>query len=131
MLRLAHGCTFKLKRLDQPVHVYSKTTTDYGSRNATYLKVRDRASYAFALVSVAAALELDGNLIRQARLALGGVAHKPWRALEAEKFLVGKPATEANFKQAAENEMRHAKSLEHNGFKIQLGKRAITQAMQG
>ncbi len=103
--------------------------------NSSYLKVRDRSSYAFALVSVAAALELDGNHIKQARLALGGVAHKPWRALEAEKFLVGNPATEANFKQAAENEMRHAKSLEHNAFKIELGKRAmvraLTQAMQG
>lgn len=94
-----------------------------------YLKVRDRASYAFALVSVAAALEMDGNLIRQARVALGGVAHKPWRALDAEKFLAGKEATEENFKQAAEIEMSKAKPLEHNAFKVELGKRAIARAL--
>ncbi len=94
-----------------------------------YLKVRDRASYAFALVSVAAALEMDGASIKQARVALGGVAHKPWRALEAEKFLVGKAATEANFKQAAEAGMKSAKPLEHNKFKVELGKRAIVRAL--
>lgn len=100
-----------------------------------YLKVRDRSSYAFALISVAAALETDGNQIKQVRLAMGGVAHKPWRALEAEKFLTGKAATEANFKSAAEAEMRQAKPLEHNKFKVELGTRAIvralTQAMNG
>jgi xanthine dehydrogenase YagS FAD-binding subunit len=95
-----------------------------------YLKVRDRASYAFALVSVAAALEMDGNRIKQARLAMGGVAHKPWRAMEAERFLVGKTADEANFKLAAEAEMRQAKPLEHNEFKIELGRRAIVHALQ-
>lgn len=94
-----------------------------------YLKVRDRASYAFALISVAAALETNGNKIRQARIALGGVAHKPWRASEAEKFLVGKDATEANFKAAAEAEMKAAKTLEHNKFKVELGKRAIVRAL--
>jgi xanthine dehydrogenase YagS FAD-binding subunit len=94
-----------------------------------YLKVRDRASYAFALVSVAAALEMDGNNIKQVRVALGGVSHKPWRALEAENFLSGKPATEANFKLAAEGEMRTAKPLEHNKFKVELGKRAIVRAL--
>jgi xanthine dehydrogenase YagS FAD-binding subunit len=94
-----------------------------------YLKVRDRASYAFALVSVAAALETDGNTIKQARVAMGGVAHKPWRATEAEKVLVGKAATEAVFTQAAEAEMRNAKPLEHNRFKVELGKRAIVRAL--
>ncbi|MDO1450843.1 xanthine dehydrogenase family protein subunit M [Rhodocytophaga aerolata] len=94
-----------------------------------YLKVRDRASYAFALISVAAGVELEGTRIKQAKIALGGVAHKPWRALEAEKFLIGKEATEANFKQAAELEMKSAKPLEHNEFKIELGKRAITRAL--
>lgn len=94
-----------------------------------YLKVRDRASYAFALVSVAAALETNGNKIKQARVALGGVAHKPWRAMEAEKFLVGKDATEANFKAAAEMEMKSAKPLEHNKFKVELGKRAIARSL--
>lgn len=94
-----------------------------------YLKVRDRASYAFALVSVAAAIEMNGNQIKEARIAMGGVAHKPWRAMEAEKFLAGKPATEENFKQAAENEMKNAKPLEHNKFKVELGKRAIVRAL--
>ncbi|MDQ3747545.1 MAG: xanthine dehydrogenase family protein subunit M [Acidobacteriota bacterium] len=95
-----------------------------------YLKVRDRASYAFALVSVAAALEMNGNKIKQARIAMGGVAHKPWRATEAEKMLVGNEATEANFKQAAEAEMKNAKPLEHNKFKIELGNRGIVRALQ-
>jgi len=94
-----------------------------------YLKVRDRASYAFALVSVAAALEMDGNKINQVRIALGGVSHKPWRAMEAERFLTGKEATEANFKLAAEMEMKAAKPLEHNKFKVELGRRAIVRAL--
>ena len=94
-----------------------------------YLKVRDRASYAFALVSVAAALETEGSKIKTVRVAMGGVAHKPWRALEAEKFLAGKEATEANFQAAAEAEMKNAKPLEHNKFKVELGKRAIVRAL--
>jgi len=95
-----------------------------------YLKVRDRASYAFALVSVAAALDLgSNNRINAARVALGGVAHKPWRATQAEKVLAGKAATEAVFIQAAEAEMRNAKPLEHNRFKVELGKRAIVRAL--
>ncbi|UFH57079.1 xanthine dehydrogenase family protein subunit M [Spirosoma sp. KNUC1025] len=95
-----------------------------------YLKVRDRASYAFALVSVAAALEMQGSKIVQARIAMGGVAHKPWRALKAEQMLVGKDATEANFKLAANAEMADAKPLEHNAFKVELGNRSIVLALQ-
>ncbi|MGI8469579.1 MAG: FAD binding domain-containing protein [Pyrinomonadaceae bacterium] len=94
-----------------------------------YLKVRDRASYAFALVSVAAALEMNGGNIQQVRIAMGGVAHKPWRATEAEKFLTGKAGTEANFKSAAEAEMRNARPLEYNKFKVELGSRAIVRAL--
>lgn len=94
-----------------------------------YLKVRDRASYAFALVSVAAALETDGSYIKKARIAMGGVAHKPWRAFEAEKFLSGKESTESNFRQAAEMELSMAKPLRYNAFKIELGKRAIVRAL--
>lgn len=94
-----------------------------------YLKVRDRSSYAFALVSVAAALEMDGNQIQQVRVAMGGVAHKPWRALEAEEFLTGKAATEANFAAAAKAEMRNARPLEHNAFKVELGKRIVARAL--
>jgi xanthine dehydrogenase YagS FAD-binding subunit len=97
--------------------------------NSYYLKVRDRASYAFALVSVAAALELNGGKIKQVRIAMGGVAHKPWRALEAEKFLAGKAPTEENFAAGAETEMKAAKPLEHNKFKVELGKRAIMLAL--
>ncbi len=101
-----------------------------------YLKVRDRASYAFALISVAAALETQGSdglgaaKIVQARIAMGGVAHKPWRALKAEQFLAGKEATEANFKLAAEAEMADAKPLAHNAFKVELGRRSIARALQ-
>lgn len=95
-----------------------------------YLKVRDRASYAFALVSVAAALELDNTRIKQARIALGGVAHKPWRALKAEQYLAGKEATEKNFRKAAEAEMADARPLEHNTFKVELGNRSIVRALQ-
>lgn len=99
------------------------------ANSSYYLKVRDRASYAFALVSVAVGLETKGNVINNVRIALGGVAHKPWRALEAEKFLKGKTATEENFKLAAEAEMKNAKPLEHNEFKVELGKRAIVRAL--
>jgi len=95
-----------------------------------YLKVRDRASYAFALVAVAAALETDGNDIKQARVVLGSVAHKPWRSMEAEKMLVGKPATEETFKLAAEAALAGAKPLAHNAYKVELGKRAVALALR-
>jgi xanthine dehydrogenase YagS FAD-binding subunit len=97
--------------------------------NSYYLKVRDRASYAFALVAVAAALELDGGTIRQSRVVLGGVAHKPWRSREAEAALVGRPASEESFRQAAEAALKDAKPLAHNAFKVELGKRAIVRAL--
>jgi xanthine dehydrogenase YagS FAD-binding subunit len=95
-----------------------------------YLKVRDRASYAFALVAVAAALEVSGREIKQARVVLGGVAHKPWRSAEAESALVGKPASDATFTAAAEAAMKDAKPLEHNAYKVELGKRSIVLALQ-
>src|SRR5436190_9988625 len=95
-----------------------------------YLKVRDRASYAFALVSVAAALDLDPNKkINAVRIALGGVAHKPWRASAAEKELTGKTADEKAFRAAAEAELAAAKGYKHNSFKIELAKRAIIRAL--
>lgn len=97
--------------------------------NSYYLKVRDRASYAFALVSVAAGIELTGNQIKTIRIAMGGVAHKPWRAMQAENFLTGKAANENNFREAAEIEMKNAQPLEHNKFKIELGKKAIVKAL--
>lgn len=96
---------------------------------STYRKVRDRASYAFALVSVAAALELEGGSVKDVRLAMGGVAHKPWRAWKAEAALRGQPATEANFRAAAEAELAEAKPLHYNGFKVELAKRTITAVL--
>ena len=95
-----------------------------------YLKARDRASYAFALVSVAAALDLGSNKkINAARLALGGVAHKPWRANAAEKILIGQEANEKTFRAAAEAELALAKAYKYNSFKIELAKRAIIRAL--
>ena len=97
--------------------------------HSTYRKVRDRTSYAFALVSVAAALEMDNGTVKEVRLALGGVAHKPWRALKAEAALKGQPATEAAFRASAEAELSEAKPLRDNGFKIELAKRTITAVL--
>jgi xanthine dehydrogenase YagS FAD-binding subunit len=95
-----------------------------------YLKVRDRASYAFALVSVAAALDLDSNKqVKDARIALGGVAHKPWRAKAAERKLMGQSAEERNFHAAAEAELAPAKGYKYNSFKIELTKRVIVRAL--
>lgn len=100
------------------------------TKNYTYLKLRDRTSYAFALVSVAAALEMDGDEIIEARLALGGVAHKPWRNTEAEAMLKGKSATRENFLHVAEAIVRDAEGFGHNTFKIELAKRAIVRALK-
>jgi len=95
-----------------------------------YLKIRDRASYAFALVSVAAGLQMANDKIVSARLAAGGVAHKPWRLYEAEQFLTGKKATEENFKQAAAIAIKDAKPLKHNVFKIKLLNNGIVYALK-
>ena len=100
------------------------------TNHSHYLKVRDRASYAFALVSVAAALELDGSTIKTARLALGGVAHKPWRAEAAEKSLAGKPATAESYQAAAELAVAGAQTFEYNAFKVPMAKQAIVRALQ-
>jgi xanthine dehydrogenase YagS FAD-binding subunit len=101
----------------------------------TYLKVRDRLSYAFALVSVAAGLDLDGETIVEARLALGGVAHKPWRDHSVEAMLRGKPASKETFAQASDMLLRDARGHGHNDFKIPLARktivRALTQAARG
>ncbi|HEX7174666.1 MAG TPA: xanthine dehydrogenase family protein subunit M [Pyrinomonadaceae bacterium] len=99
------------------------------AKNSYYLKVRDRASYAFALVAVAAALEMNGGRISQARVVLGGVAHKPWRSPEAEAALSGRPASEESFRQAAEAALKDAKPLAHNAYKVELGKRAIVRSL--
>jgi xanthine dehydrogenase YagS FAD-binding subunit len=96
---------------------------------STYRKVRDRASYAFALISVAAALELEGGTVKDVRLAIGGVAHKPWRAWKAEAALKGRPATAASFRAAAEAELADAKPLRDNAFKVELAKRTIAAVL--
>ena len=105
------------------------------AENYTYLKIRDRLSYAFALVSVAAALELDGDTIKQARLALGGVAHKPWRDASAEAALRGQAATARHSRMRRTLVLRDAKGFAHNAFKIDLARkvivRALTQAARG
>lgn len=95
----------------------------------SYLKVRDRASYAFALVSVAAALEMEGEMIKEARLALGSVAHKPWRDRQAETLLNGQSATRDTFQRVAEALLHNARGFGHNSFKIELAKRAIVRGL--
>ena len=94
-----------------------------------YLKIRDRASYAFALVSVAVGLDIQNGTIRQARLALGGVAHKPWRSPEAEAVLNGARANQETFRRAAATALERAHGYKHNSFKIELGRRAIVRAL--
>jgi len=94
-------------------------------KNYSYLKIRDRNSYAFALVSVATGLELEGDVIKEARIALGGLAHKPWRVTAAEDYLVGKTATRENFAAAADIILDGAVPYEYNSFKIGLAKKAI------
>ena len=97
--------------------------------NYTYLKIRDRLSYAFGLVSIAVGLELDGDTIKEARFALGGVAHKPWRDPQAESALRGQPANAATFAHAADVLLHDAKGYAHNAFKIDLARRCIARAL--
>jgi xanthine dehydrogenase YagS FAD-binding subunit len=105
------------------------------AKHSWYLKARDRQSYAFALVSVAAGLEMDGDTIKSAGLALGGVAQKPWRSREAEEALAGRPANDESFRRAAEVALRGAHGYRDNAFKIELAKqcivRTLTQAAKG
>ncbi|RZJ73053.1 xanthine dehydrogenase family protein subunit M [Flavobacterium sp.] len=99
-------------------------------KHSSYLKLRDRHSYAFALVSVATAFEMDGNTIRQARIALGGVAHKPWRVPTAEAFLKDKIYSDVLLEQAADMILEGARTFEHNAFKVDLAKKAIVRNAQ-
>jgi xanthine dehydrogenase YagS FAD-binding subunit len=99
------------------------------ARRSFYLKVRDRASYAFALASAAVAVELDGRTIRDARIGLGGVATKPWRSREAERLLIGKPATEPTFRAAADAALAAARPHRDNAFKVTLAKRTLVRAL--
>ena len=95
-----------------------------------YLKLRDRASYEFALASAAVVISLTGQNVTRARIALGGVGTKPWRSQEAEAVLVGQPANGANFRRAAEAALRDAKPQSENGFKVELARRCLTHALQ-
>jgi xanthine dehydrogenase YagS FAD-binding subunit len=97
--------------------------------NSRYRKVRDRASYAFALVSVAAALDLTDGIVADVRVALGGVAHKPWRALKLEAALRGQPATEAAFATAVEAELADAQTSPGNAFKVPLARNAVVRTL--
>jgi len=97
--------------------------------HSRYNKIRDRASYAFALVSVAAALDMNGTTIREARLAMGGVAHKPWRLTAAETFLRGREASEKNFREAAALAMKDAKAYGHNQFKLRLAPATLVNTL--
>ena len=100
------------------------------ARHSHYLKVRDRASYAFALVSVAVAVDLDGGTVRDVRIALGGVAHKPWRAPTAEALLRGQAPTAALLARAGEEAVAGARPYAHNAFKVELAQRAVVRALQ-
>jgi xanthine dehydrogenase YagS FAD-binding subunit len=100
------------------------------AKNSTYLKVRDRASYDFALASAAVALDIKGGVIKNARIAFGGIATKPWRALDAEESLKGKTASADNFKVAADIALKSANGYQFNSFKIELAKRTLISALQ-
>jgi xanthine dehydrogenase YagS FAD-binding subunit len=99
------------------------------TRRSTYVKVRDRESYEFALASAAVALDLDGDVVRGVRIALGGVATVPWRSKEAEAALIGKPLTEESATRAAEAALAAAQAREHNAYKIPLAKAAVVRAL--
>ena len=95
-----------------------------------YLKLRDRASYEFALASAAVVITIAGGSVTQARIALGGVGTKPWRSPEAEAVLIGQPADAAHFRKAAEAAMRDARPQSENAFKIELARRCLAHALQ-
>ncbi len=100
-----------------------------GTKRSVYVKVRDRASYEFALASAAVILDMDGDTVKEVRIALGGVASVPWRAVEAEAALVGKPINEANAKAAAEAAFANAKTRGENAYKVPLGKATLVRAV--
>jgi xanthine dehydrogenase YagS FAD-binding subunit len=100
------------------------------STKSHYLKVRDRASYEFALTSAAVALDIQGGIIKNARVAMGGVGTKPWRSKQAEMALIGEPANDSVYKLAANAALREARGYQHNTFKIELAKRTLVRALQ-
>jgi xanthine dehydrogenase YagS FAD-binding subunit len=128
---LLPGSTPNLETVVQPGELITHVTipsSKFAAQSA-YVKLRDRASYEFALASAGAALELQGNKIHAARLVLGGVATKPWRSTEAEHVLTGATADEKTFHAAAEAALKSAKTYKYNAFKVELAKRAIVRAL--
>lgn len=115
----------------EPDELITHVTLDapLSNNRSGYLKLRDRASYQFALASGAAIVMMDGNTIREARLAMGGVGTKPWRNRDAEAALRGQPANEATFRRAADIIMQNATTYEHNAFKVPLGKQAVVRIL--
>lgn len=126
---LLPGETPEKETLLQPGELIIAIEVPSAYKKSHYLKVRDRASYEFALVSVAVALDVEQDMIKSARIAFGGVAPKPWRARDAEKFLQGKPINEVTFRDAAAVAIKEAKPQTHNEFKIELVKRALVRAL--
>ncbi|MDP5202074.1 xanthine dehydrogenase family protein subunit M [Flavobacterium sp. DG2-3] len=128
--RLPGNTPEKDNKLDERELITSVEIPDNNfTKNVHYLKVRDRTSYAFALVSVAVALDIKNNKINDVRLAMGGVAHKPWRLTETEEFLKGKTVSEEVFKQAGNLSMKGARGYGGNDFKLTLGGNAVTEAL--
>jgi xanthine dehydrogenase YagS FAD-binding subunit len=129
-LHVAYGDDPAVESVLRPGEIITAITvqaTPAGRRSA-YVKVRDRESYAFALVSAAVALEMDGDIVTTARVSLGGVASKPWRAPAAERMLAGRRLTEANALDAGEAAFAGARPLCHNAFKVELGGRVVARA---
>ena len=129
---LLPGTTPHLETILEPGDLITHVTLPpvQGSTRSVYLKLRDRASYEFALASAAVVVNMDGDRCKRVRIALGGVGTRPWRAEEAEQMLVGKPAEESHFRAAAEVALKHARPHSENGFKVELSKRCLVRAMK-
>jgi xanthine dehydrogenase YagS FAD-binding subunit len=130
-LHLAPGDTPHIETVLRPSEMITGLVVPSGpwTRRSRYVKVRDRASYEFALASAAVALDMEGGAVREARIGLGGVATRPWRASEAEESLRGQPLDEESAATAAEIAFAHAIPREHNAYKIPLGKRTLVRAL--
>ena len=124
------GETPHIENVLEPGELITHVELPPAAKGQTYLKLRDRASYEFALASAAVVAQVEGGHVRSVRIALGGVGTRPWRSHEAEKALTGKAATPANFKLAAEAALKDAKPREENGFKVELARRCLTRALK-
>jgi len=124
------GETPHIENVLEPGELITHVKLPPAAKGQTYLKLRDRASYEFALASAAVVAQVEGGHVRSVRIALGGVGTRPWRSHEAEKALTGKAATPANFKLAAEAALKEAKPRDENGFKVELARRCLTRALK-